>query len=376
MLEEVSLRNFKAAKELPIPLRALTILTGLNGSGKSTVLQSLAALKQSAASLRSDGFRLRGPLVQLGTYSDIYTEGAETEGVSICVREAGQAFAWDMLGEANSAVLKVVKQSSDWPSFMKKERFQLLPADRIVPQNLFERAQDADADVGFLGPRGEYVVEFLLSETARKLDVSVRRSFPAEGLDLSASLLEKVAPTGSLVDQVSGWLQQLSPGVRVNVDELLHADEVLLRFGYVGRTGVNESSRLIRPANVGFGLTYSLPIVVACLAAPAGTLLLLENPEAHLHPQGQAALGLLVAQAASDGVQILLETHSDHVLNGIRVAVKTGCLLGRDVSINYFRRDVGTGFVTVDRPSISDKGRLSHWPRGFFDQLERDLSRL
>src|SRR6185312_11239044 len=155
---------------------------------------------------------------------------------------------------------------------------------------------------------GEFVVEYLLSESARKHIVSEARLPPRAGFNVTEELLLKTAPTHSLLDQVAGWMQQLSPGVRISADELVGTDDVVLRYNYVGRAGVNESSRLIRPANVGFGLTYSLPIVVACLSAEAGTLLLLENPEAHLHPQGQAALGELMVRAASEGVQILVET--------------------------------------------------------------------
>lgn len=377
MLENLSIRNFKAASKLDLRLSPLVVLTGLNGSGKSTVLQSLAALKQSVASSDSAGLRLRGALVQLGTCSDIYTEGAESERIEISIAEKSEVFSW-VMGDFNptSAFLQFSEKPDRMPNFLRRGAFQLLPADRIVPKNLFSRASDSDADVGFLGPRGEFVVEFLLSEIARKLVVSQFRSFPKKGLDLSDSLLEKAAPTNSLIDQVSGWLQQLSPGVRVSADELLSTDDVLLRFGYVGRSGVSESSKLIRPANVGFGLTYCLPIIVACLAATRGSLLLLENPEAHLHPQGQAALGKLIAKAASDGVQVLVETHSDHLLNGIRVAVKERVLPGNEVSINFFHRDIATGFVSVKEPELSDEGRLSYWPRGFFDQFERDLAQL
>lgn len=74
--------------------------------------------------------------------------------------------------------------------------------------------------------------------------------------------------------------------------------------------------------NMGFGVSYSLPIIVALLSAREGDILVLENPEAHLHPRGQRKIGELVALAAANGVQIFMETHSDHVLNGIRLSVR------------------------------------------------------
>src|SRR5690606_34572833 len=129
-------------------------------------------------------------------------------------------------------------------------------------------------------------------------------------------------------------------------------DDVVLHYDYVGRTGVRESSQKLRPSNVGFGLTYSLPLVVACLIAKPGSVLLLENPEAHLHPQGQAALGELIVRAARDGVQILVETHSDHVLNGIRLAVKRQLISKDDVVVHYFQRAVDTGIASTVSPAI------------------------
>lgn len=370
MLNFLRLGNFKAAQDLPIRLAGLTVLAGLNGSGKSTVLQSLAALKQSYSSPMHDGLRLRGPLVQLGTYADLHTEGAELDTISIEVRENDVPFVWTMNGDSNDAYLPFIERPTSSPSFLSQHKFQLLPADRIVPRNLFPRSSDADSDFGFLGPRGEFVVEFLLSEAARKLVIPEARLFPRIGCNLSDELLVKAAPTNLLVDQVSGWLQQLSPGVRVSAEELIGTDDVALRYNYVGRTGVSESSRQIRPANVGFGLTYSLPLVVACLAAEPGSLLLLENPEAHLHPQGQAALGELIVRAAAGGVQVIVETHSDHVLNGIRVAVKRQLINSSDIVIHFFNRSVESGFVSSESPALLSNGRLSNWPRGFFDQWD------
>jgi len=127
---------------------------------------------------------------------------------------------------------------------------------------------------------------------------------------------------------------------------------------------------------VGFGLTYSLPILVACLSAPVGALLLIENPEAHLHPQGQTKLGELLAICASDGVQVIVETHSDHVLNGIRLAVKKDLLAAADVQLCYFTRDVKTGDCYIESPSVLPDGQLTNWPKGFFDQWEKSLDAL
>jgi len=102
----------------------------------------------------------------------------------------------------------------------------------------------------------------------------------------------------------------------------------------------------------------------------------MENPEAHLHPQGQSALGELVARCASDGVQIIVETHSDHLLNGVRLSVKRKIINKENVALHFFSRSVETGEASVETPAIMDNGRLSNWPSGFFDQWDKDVAAL
>jgi predicted ATPase len=133
-----------------------------------------------------------------------------------------------------------------------------------------------------------------------------------------------------------------------------------------------------RATNVGFGITYTLPIIVAVLASEPGTLILIENPEAHLHPKGQSKMGELLALAASCGVQVVIETHSDHVLNGIRRVVHAGKLDHKDVQLHYFQRQEkeGQAFTEVVSPRIKRSGRIDKWPDGFFDQMEKDLMEL
>jgi predicted ATPase len=127
---------------------------------------------------------------------------------------------------------------------------------------------------------------------------------------------------------------------------------------------------------MGFGVTYALPVVTAALLAPSDSLLLVENPEAHLHPSGQSAVGAFLARVASDGVQVILETHSDHVINGIRRAISADYVLpASDVAIHFFRADEGDN-PSVVKIDVQPRGDLSEWPEGFFDQMDADLAAL
>lgn len=372
MLNAIRLGNFKAARNLNISLAPLTLLSGLNGSGKSTVLQSLAAIRQSYEFGHGQGLVLGGTLVTLGQGSDVLSEGARTDSISIVVIENGYEFVWECKVAPDANELAFSKLPTDRPSFVSASNFQYLQADRIVPRTLYPQAGQQARQLGFLGSHGEFTADFLARNG--RMPVSEMRRCPMDGALKDKALWDQIAPTHLLQDQVAGWLQQVSPGVHLIAEPLSGADEVMLQFRYIGTT--QGPSKYHRPTNVGFGLTYSLPIIVACLSASAGSLLLIENPEAHLHPNGQVRIGQLLARCATDGVQILLETHSDHVLNGIRLAVKNGELQSDDVKLAYFTRDVESGECFVETPSILPTGDLSNWPDGFFDQWEKSLDAL
>jgi predicted ATPase len=152
-------------------------------------------------------------------------------------------------------------------------------------------------------------------------------------------------------------------------------DLISLQYSYV--TG-QQISNPYRSTNVGFGITYTLPILVAILSSLSGALLLLENPEAHLHPKGQVKIGDLIARAASCGIQVVVETHSDHVLNGIRLAVHAGRLHPEHVQLHFFERKEQQGSMrnVVISPHIDRDGRIDRWPEGFFDEWDRSLEAL
>jgi predicted ATPase len=155
--------------------------------------------------------------------------------------------------------------------------------------------------------------------------------------------------------------------LRIEANWLVGTNAAMLRFK---RNDVLTD--WLRPANVGFGVSYALPIVVAGLTAAPSGLLIVENPEAHLHPAGQSAMGRFLASVAAAGVQVILETHSDHLLNGIRIAVGAdGSLTPEAVSVHYFEDSGDVRTLTMD-----SHGAVSEWPLGFFDQMEHDLGKL
>ena len=161
---------------------------------------------------------------------------------------------------------------------------------------------------------------------------------------------------------------EISPGTRIKISQNRDIDRISLQYYY-------GESNTYRATNVGFGITYALPIIVAVLSSTPGTLILIENPEAHLHPKGQTEIGRLLALAASCGVQIVIETHSDHILNGILLTVHSGKVDPKDVQL-YFLQKNKQAQTEVLSPRINRTGRLDFWPDGFFDEWNKSLDAL
>lgn len=369
MLRKLGLKNFKAFSELELPFGSLTLLSGLNGSGKSSVLQSLGLLRQSYDSedLTRGELDLNGPLVSIGTGRDVLYQSFVDPEIGIWCEFAipgdVETLEWKARAEVDADVLLcdqfAREQHFDRHSLFGRG-FQFLRADRITPSVTFPMSQHTVVHDRSLGPRGEYTAHFLLK-------------FGAE-LVVAPSLRVSIDDAGvSLLAQVNAWMQHFSPGVRVEPVGVPMTDLVRLAYSFRGEKASYGDP--LRPTNVGFGLTHVLPILAGCLAAEPGTLVVVENPEAQLHPLGQAAMGRLLALTAALGVQVIVETHSDHVLNGIRLAVKQGHLEPSRTLLHFFSRQPGEA-GTYETPTIAPDGRLSYWPSGFFDQWERSLDQL
>jgi len=103
-------------------------------------------------------------------------------------------------------------------------------------------------------------------------------------------------------------------------------------------------------------------------------MLIVENPEAHLHPRAQSAIGEFLARVAAGGAQVVVETHSEHVLNGARRMVKQTVLTPEKLCLHYFANTKDVLEPTVTTIPVSLTGDISTWPEGFFDQLDQDLS--
>jgi predicted ATPase len=365
MISKIHLKNFKCFADQTLQFKALTLLTGLNGMGKSSVLQALLLLRQSHQQglLPERGLALNGDLVHIGTAKDALFEGAEKDiiGFSLAL-ESGHKKEWFFNYDQEADVLGLTSPASEadgiYQSSLFGNAFHYLQAERLGPRRFFETSDFLVRQQRQLGVSGEYTAHFLAI-------------FGRE--DIQPGLARNDASSLNLIDQIEAWLAEVSPGTRIVLTSNAATDTVSLQYSFLMGP---QRSKDYRATNVGFGITYILTVLVAVLSSSPGTLLLLENPEAHLHPRGQAMMGELLARAAACGAQILVETHSDHVLNGVRVAVHDGKLKPDDAQLHYFQRRVQDGLAEVISPTMDRNGRIDRWPDGFFDEWDKSLEAL
>ena len=271
MIKSLRMKNFKCFESETIHCKALTLLSGLNGVGKSSVLQALLLLRQSYQKGSINNLVLNADLTHLGTAKDILYEFAANEQIGFELSlDNNKSGSWDFRYDKQADVLKLKENNSNtkidksvFQLSLFKNEFQYLQAERLGPRSSFEISDFRVRQKQQLGTKGEYTAHFL--------------SIFGKELEVSSDLKHKKATSSKLRDQVEAWMSEISPGVRIHLQEYADMDLIDLRYSF--KQG-KVSSKGYRSTHVGFGITYTLPIITAILSAKPCSLLLLENPEA------------------------------------------------------------------------------------------------
>ena len=378
MLQTLRIRNFKLHEDTTIGFGGLTILTGMNGMGKSTILQSLLLLRQSFLSHRlKKGLNLRGDLVDLGVSGKLACQIVNSDELKLdLIFETISryfSFLYPIDGmetylpladeEETSAEMDVEEEEFlfDWAKQnLFSSNFQYISAFRFGPMITYGRDSavvSQDKQISKVQGKCEYAVHFLYQFKNTKV-------------------LEELSLTDSdgkynyqLGNQVELWLQAISPKIHLNIEPTGEDFKLNYKFDRDKNFTTEEMSAV----NTGFGISYLLPILVSILSAQPGALILIENPEAHVHPKGQSILMELVAKAVKAGIQIVIETHSDHIINGALVNVKRGILSNNNIKVYFFNRDEERHVAQTQNLQITASGQIKRPPKDFFDQMQIDL---
>jgi predicted ATPase len=388
VIEKIGLINFKCFVSLSLDLKPLTLLTGFNAAGKSTAIQALLAIAQTCKEkIANPELLIDGAMIALGSPAEIVNDQSQDNKIGIEVCSDVESLAFELLSssdsDSNLLIEKIIKDESgkvteyatgsevvkallsvsgalghqDDSLSNALNNIVYISATRDGALDIYSSPKSSCVTHADVGPNGEFAAWWF----ARYIDEDV----PADRCHSSDS-------ARTFRRQFNAWASSIFPGVEANANKIPGTDFVKLQF----RSGVTDNWR--KPGNIGYGLTYVFPILVACLLAKKGQTVVIDSPEAHLHPLGQSKIGMFLATVAESGVQVLIETHSDHILNGVRIAVKQSCIKSENMLVHFFQggRQSENSPPPIVTSLVSKEGSLSDWPEGFFDQAEKDLAEL
>ncbi|MFA8436789.1 MAG: DUF3696 domain-containing protein [Marinifilaceae bacterium] len=355
MISEIQLKNFKIFKEeTKFPLSSINLVTGINGRGKSSFLQSLLLFNQTQNSRGGleDKLILNGECIHIGTFNDLRNSSVSEESsidIQLTCNE-NQIILELGVAEDDDMVAKITNGSLS--NFHFLEKLHYIAADRVGPQEFYLRANQPSFIS--VGSKGQFVGNVLYSKRDELIN---------EELYIGNKTQELLIQTGEWIGEILD-----APGLRVDVNNIGNG-VLILSFQF----GNNEKK--YKPSNVGFGYSYILPIVVSGLIAKPGEIIIVENPEAHLHPKAQSYLVEFLSKVAMCGVQVFIESHSEHILNALRVLItsESSKLKSDDVSVLYFNNGEGERVQPIQ---INQGGAIDLWPVDFFDQAKKDLEKI
>lgn len=360
IINKVLIRNFKCHQDLEVDLKNLNVLTGGNATGKSSVLQGI--LLAHGAWKDYEGRRVSPNHVQelkLGVPESLVNEEFSDRNVefTLWVDDTENEIKLHPLDDEMSFYIENVEDIACMMSknvHLGKLNLFFLKAERQGPRLISNICDSNYFSVGNMGENTSYVI----GEMDKALKLLEKYHLPEElkisGIDRFSAHCEE-------------WLKMIIPDTEIQYSIDIERNISTIKF--------KNNGEFYLPTATGFGITYVLPIIVQALVASIFTnsVLIIENPEAHLHPYSQSMLGKFLALVAANGVQIILETHSEHIIDGCRIqSVKSK--KSEEMKILFFEKG-GSQSICRDI-EIQKNGELSEWPEGFFDQKQSDLREL
>ena len=379
-----NINNFKCFYNADVILNNLTVLAGANGYGKSSVIQALLFLRRTierCSKLKGDRYsenlnssievELNGSYcLSLGMSNDVIPIESDTESLlQLKFENDSSSFGvkYKLSDDNNSLFLQLVESKllGDIANLsIFKKNFFYLNAERIGPRISQQMKFHRYPNVGW---QGEYTAHILAeygykNEFNTHVEVDSLRLFSCEN------------SSKYLLSQTQEWMEFILPGTVVDVEKAtrMQSAQILVKNQY-------SKGMPILSTNIGFGISYVLPIIVTGLIAPKGSIIIIENPEAHLHPSAQSKIGHFLSVVAQSGVTVIVETHSEHVINGIQIAVAKKIINNNLITINFFSKEEKESKYSqpsIKAININQDAMLSCWPTGFFDQTQKDYSML
>ena len=351
MLEALHIQGFKCFDTVEITLRKINIFSGTNSSGKSSAIQAFLLLCNNA--VKNSSSPLNGMWLRLGTFDECRNHrinAREFRVGAVCGKENFQAEFYSIDDDRNDVAVNFTNESVEIQNLLSldKQHVYYLPANRIGPEDSYPKNFDR---VNYLGNKAEFIVDFLYKNRKKEVALSL------------------IADTASvtLEYQVNYWLEKLF-GINNTIRDLGLSNSLSMELSL-------DNGKPVRPYHMGSGVSFAIGVLVSCLSASLDDIVIIENPEIHLHPKAQSDLTEFLCFVANAGIQVILETHSDHVFNGIRKSIVKKEIANSDVAVHFFQLDENS-LSKNTLIAINEHGRVMTHAKGLFDQFDDDLDQI
>jgi len=340
MITKIEIENFKCFEKEAIEIKPLTILTGTNSSGKSSLIQALLISGDHAS-----GSDMLDYIGSLGDFDDLKNKYVNPKKYSIEIFFSDGTVSSLKEKKEKEPNIKLLNNNLIYPS-----KLTYLNSNRITigeintTSNTFNQAR-------YFGIDGKFVANYY----------EKHKEEPIEEF-----LIENKNMAKTLEAQVNYWLG------------LITTHQYELQTKKVSSTMITASYKIdgleFKPSNIGAGISYIATILIACLSASRENIIIIENPEIHLHPRSQAMIGKFLSFIASKGVQLIVETHNDHLINKIRYEVYKQNIKADDVIIHYKTSKTNFEQIYIKQNGFfQNKEGENSFPSGFYDATIKEI---
>lgn len=347
MIDKLEINNFKCFSNVCLNFSYLNLLTGVNSGGKSSIIQALLLLSQNITT--NNISTLNGHLVSIGEFSEARNYLTNSREFVISAYQYNNKVSYHFEEQGDHCVSKKIdlNQALEESLNYSKHKIHYLSANRIGVKDLYDKNLNHIDKFGVLG---EYAIDYLERNKQKTLD----------------NLLIKNNDSNTLIAQVNYWLKYIL-NTEISTENIPGTDRVKAQYS-------NMLIRKNRPSNIGSGISYIISLLIICISSQKDDIIILENPEIHLHPKAQSRLTDFFIFIANYGIQLIIESHSDHIFNGLRKNVYKK-LINKDLISIYFFNIVNNLSNPV-KIELNDFGQVKNHQDGLFDQFDDDLNEL
>ncbi len=424
MITKLRIKNFKCLQDTQVlEIRPLTILVGPNSSGKSAVLKMLLMLRQTLDSPDPNSpLTTNGNLIRGGTYPDFIFDGENKRDLEITLTfenpdrlkkkpDSLQELSLTITYTYNPRNAQIKLKKSDIRTNKATQVIKLAPSGRkyaveitytekgkiqhcnldkytIRPIKFFDfvirtKSQKPAKElmetlaksetflfryiltqellnVFYLGPLRDYPKRAYFPSGEAPQDVGIRGERAVDVLWFSEQKDQKIK---KLTGRMQKWFQKFGFSKDIRLERLSKGSSPIYQVVITDRNTDFKANI----SDVGFGVSQTLPIIVESFYAPPGSLILIEQPEIHLHPRAQMTLGDLFINAISEkDKRFIIETHSEHMLARIRRRIAEKKLDKSEIAIYYF--DPTPAGTQISEITLNEYGQYISFPEGFFGE--------